>query len=823
MTRSVFLILGILLASTATSQYTLPEGYTVETAFEEFAIPSGMVHTQWGDSYVWELNGKVWHINEGQVGSEPLIDISDEVGQWGEHGMMSMCLHPDFEENGYIYLLYNVDRYYLFNHDSEDYDPNESYTYTSGMGRVTRYTINTNNYSEIIPGSREIILGEEIGDGIPICAASHGLGSILFGKDGTLLISTGDGNAWGSDFNGEGPVPEWGYDDIALEDGIITEDQFLGGYRAQYLDGYNGKVLRIDPETGLGISSNPFFVEGNPDARRSRVWALGFRNAFRMELKPGTGSEDPADGNPGVIYLSDVGDWSWEEINVIYEGGLNFGWPMYQGMVSYYVFYDNETTNTNAPNPFYGEEGCNDEYMLFQDVMQQPNLQHEYSFPVPCQESQEIPDSIITFIHERPAIAYENEATDGPYVALTPAYDDDGEASSIEIGSDDSPVEGDDFSGIAGSGGVFLQGETIPEEHQGLYVQPDYKGWIRALEFNEFNEPQSVELWADSIGRPVHISQNPNDGCIYVTCLNPSFIDKICFGGNLKPIIHATPDTTYGTSPISVEFDASASYDPEGQSLEFEWDFGDGGSATGSNVSHEFNSAGSEPQAIEVVVTATDEEGKSAEKKLLVSLNNTPPEIDISSIEDDELYPMDRNTTWDLVADVSDNEHEASELTYQWTLNLHHNTHFHEIATQDQEQSEFVIRPLGCGVEEYWYEIIVDCQDPAGLTARDRVFIYPDCDGVLDDQDLDEDYLLQPNPTTGIMQLLTSFDMGAEANLTFYSTDGQLVASYPVDLPGRQNNKAATLEINLPSSGLYIMKVTTENRVITERIIYQKR
>ena len=79
-----------------------------------------------------------------------------------------------------------------------------------------------------------------------------------------------------------------------------------------------GKVFRVDPITGQGPASNPYY-DGNPDSNRSKAYTIGFRNPFRFALHPVTGE----------IYVSDVGWELWEELNV--GAGKNFGWPCFEG------------------------------------------------------------------------------------------------------------------------------------------------------------------------------------------------------------------------------------------------------------------------------------------------------------------------------------------------------------------------------------------------------------------------------------------------------------------------------------------------------------
>jgi glucose/arabinose dehydrogenase len=152
------------------------------------------------------------------------------------------------------------------------------------------------------PGTEKVILGTA---GVTSCQdlpatsdclpsdKDHDGGQIQFSGDGTMFVSTGDGG---------------GYDE-KVEPGALA---------AQSLDSLGGKILRITRD-GKGVSSNPYW-NGNADANRSKIWAYGFRNPFRLTLRPGS----------DVPYVGDVGAHEYEEIDVAKAGG-NFGWPCYEG------------------------------------------------------------------------------------------------------------------------------------------------------------------------------------------------------------------------------------------------------------------------------------------------------------------------------------------------------------------------------------------------------------------------------------------------------------------------------------------------------------
>lgn len=88
--------------------------------------------------------------------------------------------------------------------------------------------------------------------------------------------------------------------------------------RVQDLDSLAGKILHVT-RAGMGVPSNPFWT-GDARANRSKVWAYGLRNPFRLALRPVT----------SVPYVGDVGWDDFEEIDVA-PRGAKLGWPCYDG------------------------------------------------------------------------------------------------------------------------------------------------------------------------------------------------------------------------------------------------------------------------------------------------------------------------------------------------------------------------------------------------------------------------------------------------------------------------------------------------------------
>ncbi len=818
-------MLGIPFTNSA-QQY--PEGFNEEQIAQGLLLPGGILHADSARSFLWELNGKVWLLVNDLVHPEPVIDISEEVALWGDHAMIGAALHPDFHSNGYIYLYYVVDRHHLMYFGTDQYDPSFTEDGVAVMGRLTRYTLNTVDFQFAIPGSRKILLGENPGDGLPIPTWSHGVGAVIFGEDGSLLLSTGDGNTWvggndGLGYNGTGPVPAFGMDSVALMEGLLRPEEMLGAFRAQYLNGLNGKILRLHPETGEGLPNNPFFDNNNPNAPQSKVYALGLRNPYRMTLKQGTGHGGLNDGFPGIVYIADVGDWVWEEINVLREPGRNFGWPMFQGPVAHNFYKNKPTNNPLATNPLFGFGNCNKEFFLFQETVVADNAGHEHFFTNPCNPAISIPDHIFTFVHERPILAYANEANSNNPYAVYPSFDVDGNESFTHLESNNSTATGQNFQGLSVSGGAFLDGELIPEEYQGLFVFADFSGWIRAARFDDNHGLQSIALWNDNAGRPVFINQNPYNGCLYYTSIFPSFVKKICFGGNLRPVVKVNPPLVYGYSPLEVFFNTIGTYDPEGDPLHFEWDF------CGSETSNEpsptvtLEAPQGEMMNCNITLTVSDNSGGITTVHIPVSLNNTPPEAHIVSIEEGDLYPTEIPSSLQLIAQVSDAEHAPEELTLTWTLLLHHNTHFHRIQQLEGNHVNLQLSPTVCSpFETYWYEIQLEVTDPGGLKATDSRMIYPDCEGTLDVEwpAVDGDYMVYPNPASTSVIIQSRQSLPSSFHYQLIGIDGKKITDAVIPVfHERSFVKIPLSRESSNSAGLFILRFFDGDNWISRKLL----
>ena len=724
--------LFFLIGASFLSHAQQPAGFQDNVYVNGFDGVNGITFDASGRAYVWEKVGRlhcrtldgIWH---------QILDISDEVNTATDSGLKGVALHPNFLTNGYIYLLYEVDRHHLMNFGTSSYNPLTDEHLNASISRITRYTVNTSTFNSIFPNSRFVLLGNSPTDGFPFVHDSHNAGSLIFGTDGTLLASCGESSATNADSGSDTTT----YYAQALNDGILKSDDMLttsinenenvGSWRTQMKNCLSGKIIRIDPLTGDGISSNPFYDAANPRAAKSRVWAMGLRNPFRMTLKPNTGEHLPSAGNPGTIYVGEVGSLRREEVNVVKTGGQNFGWPRFEGM--------EKTINPIVTIPF-----DRDEFYL----------------------------SIDSTNHIRPIIDF-RQSPARAYVQST----------IREIGTGASnEIPGINFVGGCSIGGVFYEGTNFPSAYKGRYFHGNFsngedptKNWIHSFTTNNNDElTQSHSFLTNALG-VTGIAINPVNGYLYYASYGGSIREVKYDLGNQPPMAKATQDKKFGVSPLTIQFNGSQSSDPESGVLTYLWNFGDGLTSTSMNPTHVFTAPNSDPIRYNVILTVTDDASQSSSVSLIVSVNNTPPVINSTTVDNLNIYANMSNEIIALQANVTDAQTLTSQLVFKWETSLHHDTHFHPNPVNTQQNSNFTMTPLPCDNEVYFYRVKLTVTDAHGLSTVKTKNILPNCAQNTGDT--------QP-PSTPTNLQLTNLNTSRISFSWTPSTDNVEVATYEI-------------------------------------------
>ena len=223
---------------------------------------------------VLEQDGKLWLLESLESReARLLVDISDRVRRrHGEEGLLSAALDPRFRDNGQLFVYYSASK------------PRRTVLARVDLrGALERGTATRTSLRVLME--------------FPQPYGNHNGGTVLFGPDGMLYLGVGDGGA-GGDPLGHG----------------------------QNLGTLLGTILRFDVHPGGGLqisvpSDNPFV---STVGARAEIWAYGLRNPWRMSFDRATGQ----------LWVGDVGQSRFEEVNVVERGG-NYGWRLKEGNRSF--------------------------------------------------------------------------------------------------------------------------------------------------------------------------------------------------------------------------------------------------------------------------------------------------------------------------------------------------------------------------------------------------------------------------------------------------------------------------------------------------------
>lgn len=284
---------------------------TVATSGTPLASPVHVTHA--GDN-----SGRLFVVD--QIGTIRIIDPNDELlptpfldisaklptlgTQFDERGLLGLVFHPDYHHNGRFYVRYSAPR------SSTGSEPCDS-GFNAGCHKevLAEYLVlgdpETSNVAD--PVSERILF--EVDEP----QFNHNAGSVEFGPDGYLYFSLGDGGG--------------------AHDGLADMPPSHGpDGNGQNIETALGSLLRIDVDSPAPMGAeyvvpedNPFATEcpmGFPDCV-PEIYAYGLRNPYRFSFDDGPGGD-------GSLYLADVGQALYEEVNIVELGG-NYGWVIREG------------------------------------------------------------------------------------------------------------------------------------------------------------------------------------------------------------------------------------------------------------------------------------------------------------------------------------------------------------------------------------------------------------------------------------------------------------------------------------------------------------
>ncbi|MEU7822472.1 ThuA domain-containing protein [Catellatospora sp. NPDC049133] len=577
---------------------SLTSGYEKVTLDSNTQNPMELDIAPDGRVFYIERDGRVQIIKPATGTTVTAVDLDVFTGN--EDGLIGIRLDPNFATTNWVYLYWA---------------PNDGMT----RNRVSRFTVSGDS---IDLASEKVVL--EVTTQRTTCC--HAGGSMVFDSAGNLYLATGDNT---NPFESDSFTP-------------IDERAGRQNYDAQRTAGntndLRGKVLRIHPEADgtYTIPSGNLFPQGTA-MTRPEIFAMGFRNPFRIGIDAKTNTLYVADYGPDASAANpNRGPEGTVEWNIVQPG--NYGWPYCHGANYAYNDY------TFPSGPSGAKFDC------AAPVNNSPNNTGLTNLP--------------------------------PAVSATVDYDYSGNALFPELGGGGAPMAGPVYR---------YDPDLVSERKWPAY----YDGKAMFGEWNQ-NKMYAFQVAADGKSlvdinnmlagmtflRPMDFEFGP-DGALYLIEWGTGFggnngdsgiyrIDYIA--GERAPIAVATGTPDSGPAPLSVQFSSAGSRDPNGGALSYAWTFGDGGTSTAANPSHTYPAAGNYTAQLTVTNTAN----RTAVANVTVTVGNTAPTVTISFPPDGGFFEWGDQVKYTItVTDPEDGTIDCSRVRLQYYLG--HDQHAHPL------------------------------------------------------------------------------------------------------------------------------------------------
>ncbi|WP_093749103.1 MULTISPECIES: PQQ-dependent sugar dehydrogenase [unclassified Streptomyces] len=537
-----------------------------------------------------------------------------DVYSHDEEGLQGVAADPGFSSNRFVYLYY-APKLNTPGGDAPSDGAASDFTPFDGVNRLSRFVLKGDNTLDL--ASEKKILDVPASRGL----CCHVGGDIDFDAAGNLYLSTGDDT---NPFASDGFTP---IDERASRNPAYDAQRSSGN-----TNDLRGKILRIkvNADGSYSIPSGNLFPSGTAKTR-PEIYAMGFRNPFRMSVDKAT----------GIVYMGDYGPDSGTasstrgpagqvEFNRITKAG-NFGWPYCTGKNDAYVDFDFATGTSGS----------------------------KFNCAAPKNTS---PRN--TGLNDLPAA----EPAWIPY--------DGGSVPEFGNGSE-SPMGGPVYRYDAAS----TSDVKFPQEYDGDFFAGEFgRRWIKRIETGGDGTVQSINAFPWSGTQVMDMAFGP-DGALYVLDYGTGYfsgdansalyrIEHVT--GGRAPLAQAKANITSGTTPLAVSFSSAGSSDPDGGTLSYAWAFGDGATSTAANPSHTYTTNGQYTATLKV----TDPTGKSATASVQITVGNTAPMVRIDAPADGQIYDFGAAIPFKVtVTDPEDGTIDCSKVKVNFIVG--HDSHGH--------------------------------------------------------------------------------------------------------------------------------------------------
>ncbi|MFD7694731.1 lectin [Streptomyces sp. NPDC059805] len=537
-----------------------------------------------------------------------------DVYNHDEEGLQGVAADPGFASNRFVYLYY-APKLSTPGGDAPSDGSASDFTPFDGVNRLSRFVLKSDNTLDL--ASEKKILDVPASRGL----CCHVGGDIDFDAAGNLYLSTGDDS---NPFASDGFTP---IDERASRNPAYDAQRSAGN-----TNDLRGKILRIkvNADGSYTIPSGNLFAPGTAKTR-PEIYAMGFRNPFRMSVDRAT----------GIVYVGDYGPDSGTaspsrgpagqvEFNRVTKAG-NFGWPYCTGRNDAYVDFDFATGTSGS----------------------------RFDCAAPRNTS---PRN--TGLTELPP--------------AQPAWIPYDGASVPEFGNgSESPMGGPVYRYDAASSSDV----KFPQEYDGDFFAGEFgRRWIKRIETGGDGTVQSINAFPWAGTQVMDMAFGP-DGALYVLDYGTGYfngdensalyrIEHVT--GGRAPLAQAKASVTSGKAPLSVSFSSAGSSDPDGDTLGYAWTFGDGASSTAANPSHTYTAEGQYTATLKV----TDPSGKSATASVQITVGNTAPTVRIDMPADGQIYDFGAAIPFKVtVTDPEDGTIDCSRVKVNFIIG--HDSHGH--------------------------------------------------------------------------------------------------------------------------------------------------
>jgi cytochrome c len=642
--------------------------------------------------------GELW-LHDPSTGRNILANTFN-VYRHDEEGLQSIALDPNFSENNWVYIYYSPpmntpvdDPVTPVNEgDAPEFGTQADWDRYRGVIRLSRFRwVDT----RLDMKSEQRIMDVSIDRGI----CCHVGGDIVFDSAGNLILSTGDDT---NPFESDGYTP--------IDERPDRNPAFDAQRTSANTNDLRGKILRIRPgqRGGYSIPAGNLFAPGTAQTR-PEIYAMGFRNPFRIEINRETddiyvGDYSPDNRNADPL-RGPAGQGKW---TILREPG-NYGWPYCATAQLPYV--DGQFTGPSDPTVPPGFASTGQAFNCANPVNESPHNTGRRELPAVQQ-----PDVWYSYALSS---MFPDLGTGGIGPMGGPAYDFDPAKASPPAWP------------------AYFDGVPLFYEWTRDYIKEfrlDAAGNVA-----DINPGGNLSL-LDSVG-PANGDQETldngmdlefgPDGALYTLEYGDGFfsenpdaqlakLDYIGPNGNHAPRVRVAATPTSGLTRLTVSFSSAGTTDPDGDALSYEWylDDNDDVDSTAPNPTFTYKKDG----VYQATLKVTDEHGRSASRYVEITVGNQPAVVDLTTVPAPG-QPFTQGQAVSYTVNVTD---EAATDCSRVQVNyiVGHADHGHPISTTAGCTGTIQTTvPQGHAAGEITAVFVAQYTDSGGLVGSDQVVL----------------------------------------------------------------------------------------------------